>query len=82
MSLNRRASMAGLAAALAAPGLAAARTAGRWAPVETVARKMVAERLVPGLQICVRQRGATVFSRGFGKADLEAATRPGRRLGA
>ncbi|WP_372783214.1 serine hydrolase domain-containing protein [Phenylobacterium sp.] len=77
MDLNRRASMAGMLAALAAPTLAAARaarTAGSWTPVEAAARKMVAGRLVPGLQICVRKRGATVFSRGFGQADVETAT--------
>lgn len=74
MILNRRASMAGLAALLAAPSLSAAKTASRWTPVEAFARKMVADRLVPGLQICVRRRGAVAFSRGFGLADIETAT--------
>ena len=35
--------------------------AGRWTPVDAFARKMVADRLVPGLQICVRRRGAVAF---------------------
>ena len=35
---------------------------------------MVADRLVPGLQICVRRRGVVAFSRGFGQANIETAT--------
>jgi CubicO group peptidase (beta-lactamase class C family) len=41
--------------------------------VEAHARKMVADRLVPGLQVCVRRREVTVFSRGFGQANVETA---------
>jgi D-alanyl-D-alanine carboxypeptidase len=74
MDLSRRASMAGLLAVVAAPGLIAAKPAGQWTPVDAMARKMVGERLAPGMQICVRRRGATVFSRGFGEADLETRT--------
>jgi D-alanyl-D-alanine carboxypeptidase len=74
MDLSRRASMAGMLMALAAPTLSAAKTAGRWAPVESAARKMIADRLVPGLQICVRRHGAVAFSRGFGLADIETST--------
>ena len=72
--------MAGMLMVLAAPTLSAAKTgsavkaAGRWTPVDAFARKMVADRLVPGLQICVRRRGAVAFSRGFGLADVETAT--------
>jgi CubicO group peptidase (beta-lactamase class C family) len=66
--------MAGLLAVAAAPGLAAAKRASRWAAVEAAAHKMVADRLVPGLQICVRRAGATAFSRGFGQANIETAT--------
>jgi D-alanyl-D-alanine carboxypeptidase len=72
--------MAGMLLALAAPSLAiakpasAAKAVGRWASVEATARKMVADRLVPGLQICVRRHGAVAFSRGFGMADIETAT--------
>lgn len=77
MELSRRKSMGGLLAALAAPTLAAAKaakTAGPWASVEAAAHRMVADRLVPGLQISVRKRGVTAFSRGFGQANIETAT--------
>ncbi len=66
--------MAGMLTLFAAPALSAAKTAGPWAPVDAFARKMIADRLVPGLQICVRRRGATAISRGFGLADIETAT--------
>ena len=74
MRIDRRVAMASLLAVIAAPNPSAAGTTGRWTQVEAAARKMVDDRLTPGLQICVRQRGATVFSRGFGQADLETAT--------
>ena len=74
MTIDRRVAIAGLLAVAAAPSPSGARTTGRWTQVEAAARNMVADRLTPGLQICVRQRGATVFSRGFGQADLETAT--------
>jgi CubicO group peptidase (beta-lactamase class C family) len=74
MELSRRASMAGMLTLLAAPALVAAKAPGPWAPVDAFARKMIAERLVPGLQVCVRRRGAMAFSRGFGQADLETGT--------
>jgi CubicO group peptidase (beta-lactamase class C family) len=35
---------------------------------------MIAGKLTPGLQVCVRKQGAVVFSRGFGSANLETAT--------
>jgi len=78
MDLSRRTSLAGLLAAAAAPALAkparAARTPSRWAEAEAKARRLVADKLVPGLQVCVRHKGVTVFSRGFGLADIETAT--------
>src|SRR3954466_8769097 len=76
MVLNRRDSLAGLlAAGLAGPALGkAARPPGRWAAVEAKANALVADKLAPGLQVCVRRKGATVFSRGFGLADIETAT--------
>ncbi|THD81682.1 MAG: class A beta-lactamase-related serine hydrolase [Phenylobacterium sp.] len=75
MHLSRRASMAGLLAlAAAAPSLSLAKPANRWAKVDAVARRMVAERLVPGVQVCVRKAGVTALSRGYGQADLETAT--------
>ena len=80
ITLNRRASLAGLlAAAAAGPALAKAaprptRAPTAWAEAEARAQKMVADRLVPGLQVCVRRRGAVVFSKGFGLANIETAT--------
>lgn len=75
MSFSRRESLAGLLALAASPALAkAVKPAGHWAAVEAQARKMVADKLVPGVEICVRHKGATVFSKGFGVANLETAT--------
>ncbi len=78
MDLSRRASLAGLLAATATPVLAkpakALKAVGRWSEVEAQARKMVADKLTPGVQISVRRHGATVFSKGFGMANLETAT--------
>jgi CubicO group peptidase (beta-lactamase class C family) len=74
MGLNRRETMAGMLALVATPTASVAQAAGRWGTVDAMASKMVADRLVPGLQICVRLRGEAAFSRGFGKADIETAT--------
>jgi CubicO group peptidase (beta-lactamase class C family) len=81
MSLNRRESLAGLLAAAAGPALAkAAPTLAKrgappiWADAEARANKLIADKLVPGLQVCVRRRGAVVYSKGFGLADIETAT--------
>lgn len=74
MDISRRASMAGMLAVIATPMASAAKAEGRWAPLDAMANKMVADRLVPGLQICVRRRGAAAYSRGFGKANIETAT--------
>ena len=78
MQLSRRASLAGLLAAAAGPALAApakaVKAASHWAEVEAKARAMVAGKLVPGVSVCVRKKGATVFSKGFGMANLETAT--------
>lgn len=35
---------------------------------------MIAGKLTPGLEICVRKHGKVVFSKGFGAANLETAT--------
>jgi CubicO group peptidase (beta-lactamase class C family) len=80
MSLSRRDSFSGLLALAATPVAAKAAkavkptTASHWAEVEAQARKMVADKLVPGVEICVRHHGATVFSKGFGLANIETAT--------
>jgi D-alanyl-D-alanine carboxypeptidase len=78
MNLSRRASLAGLLTLAAAPVLAKpaklARPLSHWAEVEAQAGRMIADKLVPGLEICVRRHGATVFSKGFGQANIETAT--------
>ena len=75
MRPSKRDLLGGLLAAAALP--AAARPperAGPWKDVEAMARAMVAARATPGVQLCVRRRGTTVLSKGFGSADLETAT--------
>jgi CubicO group peptidase (beta-lactamase class C family) len=85
MSLSRRDSLAGLLALAATPALAMAKPAkavkpaaskapGHWAEVEAQAKTMVTDKLVPGLAICARRHGATLFSKGFGLANIETAT--------
>lgn len=75
MDLSRRASLAGLMALAASPAAAkATRTASPWASVEAQAQAMIAGKVTPGLQVCVRKRGAVVFSKAFGAANLETAT--------
>jgi D-alanyl-D-alanine carboxypeptidase len=71
MQLSRRDSLGALFALTAGSAAAAARSGGAWSRVRTTAARMVADRLTPGLQVCVRRRGKVVFSEGFGKADLE-----------
>jgi CubicO group peptidase (beta-lactamase class C family) len=71
MQLSRRESLGVLLALTAGSAAAAAKRGGGWAKVHAIGRKVVADRLTPGLQVCVRRRGAVVFSEGFGKADLE-----------
>ena len=78
MDLNRRGSLAGMLALAASPALGKTARAGKppspWAAAEAQAQAMIAGKMTPGLQVCVRRRGAVVFSRGFGSADLETAT--------
>ncbi len=71
MELSRRASLGALLAITAGSAAAAAKPGGAWSKVRATARKVVADRLTPGLQVCVRRKGAVVFSEGFGKANLE-----------
>jgi len=71
MELSRRASIGALLALTAGSSAAAAKPGGAWSKVRTVAQKAVADRLMPGVQLCVRRKGAVVFSEGFGKANLE-----------
>jgi D-alanyl-D-alanine carboxypeptidase len=75
MDLSKRATLAGLMALAAAPAASkVAKHASPWAGVEAQAQAMIAQKLTPGLQVCVRRRGGVVFSRGFGAANLETAT--------
>ncbi len=78
MDLDRRASLAGLLSLAATPVLAKpaklARGPSPWADVDAKARAMIAGKLTPGLQVCVRKKGAVVFSKGYGFANLETAT--------
>ena len=76
MTTDRRQALALLFAAAATPALAGAKPArpARWAAAEAAAQALITERLTPGLQVCVRRRGQTLFSRGFGMASLEDAT--------
>jgi D-alanyl-D-alanine carboxypeptidase len=81
MQLSRRESLGALLALTASSAAAAAKSdgagsgrgksGGGWATVRAVAGKAVADRLTPGLQVCVARHGKVVFSEGFGKADLE-----------
>jgi CubicO group peptidase (beta-lactamase class C family) len=75
MDLNRRVSLAGILALAATPALAKPlkAAASSWTGVEAQAQAMVAGKLTPGFQVCVRKNGKTVFSRGFGAANLETA---------
>jgi D-alanyl-D-alanine carboxypeptidase len=78
MDMNRRVSLTGMLALVAAPVLAktakAVKAPSPWTAVEAQAAKMVADKLTPGVSICVRKNGATLFSKGFGLADIETAT--------
>jgi D-alanyl-D-alanine carboxypeptidase len=76
MLVNRRVSLAGILALAATPVLARPlkAAASPWSAVEAQAQAMITGKLTPGLQVCVRKHGKTVFSRGFGAANLETAT--------
>jgi len=71
MELSRRASLGALLALTAGSAAAAAKPGAAWSKVRATAQKAVADRLTAGLQVCVRRKGAVVFSEGFGKANLE-----------
>ncbi|HEV2532767.1 serine hydrolase domain-containing protein [Phenylobacterium sp.] len=71
MELSRRASLGAMLALTTGSAVAAAKPGGAWSRVRAIAQKAVADRLTPGLQVCVRRKGAVVFSEGFGKSNLE-----------
>ena len=68
--LNRRQSLAALLGASLAPSSALA-AADPWAAVDAAAAAAIAAKATPGIQVCVRRKGRTVYSRAFGSADLE-----------
>lgn len=70
---SRRGALLGLGLA-AAPATARARAVGAWTGVDTVARRLVADRLTPGLQIAAMRGDRFVYSQGFGFANLETGT--------
>lgn len=81
--LSRRSALLAALGAAAAPALAHAggKAAGKpsaptaaWAAVEAVGRSMVDGRDTPGVQICVFKKGAPIYSKGLGMANLETAT--------
>src|SRR5581483_11514479 len=83
LDLDRRASLAGLLSLAATPALAKAghaakapapKVPARWAEVDAVARKLVEDRAIPGVSICVARRGTPLFVRGYGWANLETRT--------
>lgn len=67
--MNRRQSLAVLLGAALTPSAALA--ADAWAAVDVAANAAIAAKATPGIQVCVRRKGKTVYSRGFGAADLE-----------
>lgn len=78
--LSRRGVMLGAIGAMAAPALARAATMagdGSWAAVTARAEAMIAGKDTPGLQLAVVKKGAMVYSRGFGFANLETGTAVG-----
>lgn len=74
--LSRRSAMFAALGMAAAPAMARAATgpAARWAGVDAKVKALVAARNAPGMQVAVMQKGAIVYSRGFGMANLETAT--------
>jgi CubicO group peptidase (beta-lactamase class C family) len=44
-----------------------------WSSVEAIVTKAVAERITPGLQLCVWRGGRPIYSRALGSANLEVA---------
>ncbi|HEY3949334.1 serine hydrolase domain-containing protein [Phenylobacterium sp.] len=83
MDLDRRASLAGLLSLAASPALAAAKTAkaaggaktpDHWAEIDATAKKLVADRAIPGVSIRVARRGTPLFVKGYGWEDIETGT--------
>jgi CubicO group peptidase (beta-lactamase class C family) len=76
--VSRRSALKALLAASAATGSggsASAGAAGDWAAVGALASKAVADRVVPGVAICVRRGGKTIFEAAYGAANIETGAR-------
>jgi D-alanyl-D-alanine carboxypeptidase len=73
--MSRRTVLGATLGMAAAPTLARAAASSGWSAVDAAAAKLVADRVTPGLQIAVMKRGAAVYSKGFGVANLETGTK-------
>ena len=76
ISLNRRNVLAGsMGLSLAAMTNATAKTTPkRWKELEATVNTLIDERLIPGMSVAVFKKGAFVYSKGFGLANIETAT--------
>lgn len=74
MRLTRRAFLCRIPpsfAAWRASALAQEQAVARWAGVERLCERFVAERRAPGLSLAVSRNGAIVFAKGWGRSNLE-----------
>jgi D-alanyl-D-alanine carboxypeptidase len=79
--ITRRGSMALAIGAISATGLTRARAAERlasvgplWADLDAAGAKLIADRQTPGVSISVLRKGAFIYSKGFGTANIETQT--------
>jgi CubicO group peptidase (beta-lactamase class C family) len=73
--LSRRGALFAAVGAMAAPTLAkAAAGAASWPAVAAKAEALPAGKLSPGVQVAVMRKGAMIYSKGFGLANLETGT--------
>lgn len=70
--ISRRSAVLSAVGLAAAPALA--RAASGWDAVDAAARRMVAEKMTPGVQLAVMHKGRLAYSKAFGSANLETAT--------
>jgi CubicO group peptidase (beta-lactamase class C family) len=75
VSLSRRGAVLAAVGALSAPRLAiAAKRTGAWAAIDGRIDALIADKTLAGGQVAVARRGALLYSRGFGAANLETRT--------
>jgi len=75
--LSRRSALMALIAASASAAEvrpSKAKTTAGWDSVGAMAANAVADKVVPGIAICVRRGGKTIFEGGYGAANIEAGT--------